>query len=40
VSGEPVFDHVARPDAEHDIAFQLRFPGDQVADHIGPHTCS
>jgi hypothetical protein len=37
VGGEPVFDHVACPDAEHDVAIQLRFPCDQVADHIGPH---
>ena len=34
---EAGFDHVASPDTEHDVAIQLRFPCDQVADHIGPH---
>ena len=35
--GEPVFDHIACPDTEHDVAVQLRFPPYQIAHDIGAH---
>ena len=34
---EAVFDHLERSDAEYDVAFQLRFLCDQIADHVGAH---
>jgi len=37
VVGQSVFDDVARPDAEDHIRFQMRFPNQQIAHHVGAY---